>query len=166
MQFFQYLAIAVVAFTGVIVGRILFFIAPEELDASKKWLRFCYAMAFALLILFSSRINLFRIIIAILGFSMLFWFKSLIGKDTLMTKVFISAVSLISGFVYAVSDNNAVSGSLTFVFFIFLSGFFLSLNPKNVDVKKGIVKYKLKYIKEILLLALPFFVSIPIYFIN
>ena len=165
IYFFQYLLIAVVAFCGVILGRILFFIAPEELKPGRKWLRICSALTFAISLILSFRVSIFRILIAIAGFSIIFWFPKFIGKDIFMQKAFISVIAFASGFVYAFSNNYGLSGSLLFVFFIFFSGFVLHVNPKDVNVKKGIVKQKIRYLKGVILPMLSYFVSILAYFI-
>lgn len=165
IEFFQYFLIALIAFSGVIIGRVLFFIAPEELKPGKKWLRICSALAFAISLLLSFRFSLFRVLIAIVGFSIVFWFPTFIGRDVFMKKAFIAVIAFISGLLYAFSNNYGLSGSLIFVFFIFFSGFFLNINSKDVNLKKGVVKLKLKYLKEIIVPMLPYFISLFAYFI-
>ena len=160
VSLFQNILIVLIAFSGLFFGRLLVFIAPEELKPGRNWFNLLASMFFGALILLSYNISLFRIMAALLGSGIVLFFSKSFGRDKFMKKSFIIVIGFISGVIHYFSTSAFVSGSLAFLFFMMFSVMMYFPAKKDVDERKGIVRHKFNYIKEIMLPMSTFFISI------
>ncbi len=79
-------------------------------------------------------------------------------REELMRTAFKAGMGLVAGVLFFFTDNLMMTASLLFLFFIAFAS--MMFYPDEKDVKKGHVKHKIRYVKEILLPCSTFFAGV------
>lgn len=161
--FLQYSGIILLSLTGILIGRFLIFIAPEELEPGRKWFHI-FAASLAMTLGFLSMNHLVtRIITGLTAFIAVIYIPNEIFKAKNKNK-YIASISFLAGILVAISANPLLSSAIAFLFLMPLSSMMLNFNKKDVIIKRGIVKHKWQYLREIVLPCLPYLISLTGYF--
>lgn len=161
----QFIGSAITAFLGLILGRYVLFVAPEELEPGRKWFKIIASVLLACVAYFSFQHSFFRVIIASLAFIVVFMLPQQALEDKFMRNFFAMVVGAVTGIIFFFAHDKIVSASLIFLFFIAFSSLLFFPRRRDIDVKKSKVKKKGRYLKEILLPTSTFFVCILLKFI-
>ncbi len=157
--------VILIIYLSVIVGRLLFFIAPEEIEPGRKWLKPLSALLFFALFFFSIESSTIRYSLSIVMLMLPFIAPERFLRDKIMSRMSIAMLGIVIGMMTLFSEDVVLTASLSFLSMAVFSGLMFYPLKRDVDVRKSYVKHKRRYIREVALPFLTVFFSILLFLI-
>ncbi|MFW5852711.1 MAG: hypothetical protein ACOCUR_01665, partial [Nanoarchaeota archaeon] len=85
-EIIQYSLVAIASFLGIVMGNVLVFIAPEELEPGRRWFRIVSSSIMTILCLTAMNSMIYKFFAAPVGFAVIFFLSDKFTLDKKMRK--------------------------------------------------------------------------------